>query len=130
METNEVVTASFQKIIKNKDVFIDFFYDHLFQLAPEVKPLFHGVDKRKQGEKLYKSLVILVENINSPNELMKVLKPLGDQHTGYGTQLRHYPLVGNCLIDSLKHTIGEDWNKEMEDAWSKTYETVVMLMIS
>ncbi len=131
MGTNDIIIDSFKLVVKNKEKFINYFYDHLFQIAPETKHLFSGVNKVQQGEKLYKSLVILVENISSPEDLKDILKSLGDRHVEYGSQTRHYPIVGQCLLDSIKHTIGDQqWNKEIEDAWTKTYETVVMLMVA
>lgn len=63
MDTTGLVEESFEYIKENKEIFITSFYSNLFDLAPEVKPLFSNVDKIKQGEKLYNSLLLLVENL-------------------------------------------------------------------
>ena len=42
------------------------FYDELFEQAPQLKPLFDNTNIPKQSEKLYGSLVLLVENIRDP----------------------------------------------------------------
>ena len=131
MDSNKIVIDSFKLVVKEKEKFIHYFYDHLFELAPETKHLFSNVSKVQQGEKLYKSLVILVENISTPENLVQILKPLGDRHVEYGSQIRHYPVVGQCLIDSIKYCLGsENWSNEIEEAWTETYQKVVMLMVN
>ena len=61
----KLITESFKKIVENDEKFYSYFYDHLFEIAPEVKYLFKNVDKKTQGKTLYQSLVMLVENIEN-----------------------------------------------------------------
>lgn len=128
MDTTALVEESFEHIKENKEIFITSFYSNLFDLAPEVKPLFSNVDKIKQGEKLYNSLLLLVENLKNPELLSDVLSSLGKDHISYGTQLQHYPVVGECLIQTFKSILKENWDKETESAWLETYNVVVNLM--
>ena len=130
MDKIKLIENSFEKIVKNKEVFINSFYDDLFKLAPEVEHLFEKTSKERQGEKLYNALVILVENINDPEALKDILQPLGQDHLNYGTQLAHYPVVGECLINSLKKFNKEEWSDDTESVWLETYNTVVELMNS
>ena len=130
MNKIKLIEKSFDKIVKNKDEFINSFYDDLFKLAPEVEYLFENTSKDRQGEKLYNALVILVENINDPKALKEILQPLGQEHLNYGTQLAHYPVVGKCLINTLKKFNNEEWSEDIESAWLETYNSVVGLMNS
>jgi len=130
MNKIKLIEKSFDKIVKNKDEFINSFYDDLFKLAPEVEYLFENTSKERQGEKLYNALVILVENINDPEALKEILQPLGQEHLNYGTQLAHYPVVGKCLINTLKKFNNEEWSEDIESAWLETYNSVVGLMNS
>jgi hemoglobin-like flavoprotein len=130
MNKIKLIEKSFDKIVKNKDEFINSFYDDLFKLAPEVEYLFENTSKERQGEKLYNALVILVENINDPEALKDILQPLGQDHLNYGAQLAHYPVVGECLIKSLKKFNNEEWSEDIESAWLETYNSVVGLMNS
>lgn len=44
-----------------------------------------------------------------------ILKPLEDRQVEYVSQIRQYPVVGQCLIVSLKHTVSsENWTNEIE----------------
>lgn len=124
-----LVETSFLKIRKNKDTFAQTFYENLFVSSPELKPLFQQTDMKKQNEKLYGSLVLLVENLRDPETLASVLVPLGEKHKGYGAIKEHYPLVGGALIEALKTYIGKDWTPAVEQAWGTTYGAVVEMML-
>lgn len=130
MDKIKLIEKSFENIVNNKEMFINTFYNELYSLAPEVEHLFQNTSKEKQGEKLYNALVILVENINDPDALKDILQPLGQDHLNYGAQLSHYPVVGECLINSLKKFNAEEWSKDIESAWLETYNSVVELMNS
>ncbi|MGC6478777.1 MAG: globin domain-containing protein [Flavobacteriaceae bacterium] len=128
MDTATLVEESFENVILNKDKFVQQFYTDLFKMAPSVEPMFKNTTKERQGEKLYNSLVILVENIRNPEAIKEILEPLGQDHVGYGTQLVHYPVVGQCLINTISELNGDHWSPNHEKAWLDTYQTVVELM--
>ena len=130
MDTTDLIEKSFSKVIENKQLFINQFYNDLFEMAPEVEYLFKNTTKEKQGEKLYEALVILVENIRSPEVIEEILKPLGEDHVGYGAQPAHYKIVGECLVNTIKKLNGDDWGDAMREAWLETYQTVAKLMIT
>lgn len=130
MDKADLIEKSFSKVIENKQFFISQFYSDLFEMAPEVEYLFKNTTKEKQGEKLYEALVILVENISSPEVIEEILKPLGEDHVGYGAQPAHYKVVGECLVNAIKKLNGDEWSDAMEEAWMDTYQTVAKFMIS
>ena len=125
-----LVEKSFLAVRQNKETFALTFYEKLFEAYPQVKPLFDQTNLSKQSEKLYGSLVLLVENIRNAEVLQSVLGPLGEKHKGYGAIEQHYPLVGEALIATLAEYIGpEDWTPEVEQAWVTTYGAVVEMML-
>lgn len=125
----ELVEKSFEKIRQNKEDFALTFYDQLFIESPQLKPLFEQTNIPKQSEKLYGSLVLLVENIRNPEVLQSVLGPLGEKHKGYGAIEKHYPLVGSALIHTLAKYIDDEWTPAVEKAWVTTYGAVVDMML-
>ena len=129
MSTTILIEKSFSKVVENKDLFVEHFYADLFELAPELEYLFKNTSKEKQGEKLFEALVLLVENIESPEVIEEMLRPLGNDHVGYGTQPKHYKIVGQCLVSSIKKLNGDEWTSEKEKAWLATYEAVAQIMI-
>jgi hemoglobin-like flavoprotein len=129
MSTIALIEQSFSEVTKNKKIFVNTFYSDLFELAPELEFLFKNTTKEKQGEKLFEALVLLVENLETPEVIQEMLKPLGNDHIGYGTQPKHYSIVGQCLVSSIKKLNGDNWNSEMEKAWLDTYDSVAQIMI-
>ncbi len=129
MSNSILIKQSFSKVEENKDLFVKNFYSDLFELAPELEYLFKNTSKEKQGEKLYEALILLVENLESPEVIQNMLKPLGQDHVGFGAQPKHYAIVGQCLVSSIKKLNGDNWNAEIEKAWLDTYGVVAQIMI-
>lgn len=125
----ELVEASFEHIQKHKDDFAAEFYAGLFNMHPQIQPLFDGVDTQKQGAKLYASLVLLVENLRHPEELQRVLRPLGKKHIGYGARPEHYLMLEEGILDTLKTFLGENWTPELNTAWTISLEQVTQIML-
>lgn len=123
------VEESFNLLRKSKRGFTDAFYQHLFAEAPEITPLFKNTSMEVQSEKLYESLILLVENLRNPELLASVLKPLGKAHVGYGVNTSHYPIIGKCLLDTLEKYLNDAWTPEVKKAWEETLNAVVSLML-
>jgi hemoglobin-like flavoprotein/uncharacterized protein YjbI with pentapeptide repeats len=125
----ELVQKSFASIRLDKDAFTEAFYQELFKRGPQLQPLFGQVDIRKQGVKLQATLALLVENLRKPQELEKILGPLGRKHVGYGANAENYPLVGEALLATMQRFLGEDWTPPVALAWSETLESVQAIML-
>ena len=98
----------------------DEFYKRLFELAPEVRPLFK-TDMDLQAKKFSDTLAWVIANIEHPHELCQALRTLGARHTGYGVKIDQYAPVGSALIWMFQHTLGDRFTPEMEDAWLEFY---------
>src|SRR5262249_19675518 len=57
----ELIQQSFARLVPISDKAAALFYDRLFEVAPEVKPLFRG-DMTGQGRKLMAALAVRAEN--------------------------------------------------------------------
>ena len=78
----ELLEQSFEKIKPCADEFATSFYENLFQLYPEVKPLFANTEMAKQQKKLINALVLVVENLRSPEALGASSKRTGRETRG------------------------------------------------
>ena len=99
---------------------VEEFYGRLFELAPEVRPLF----KREiglQAKKLSEMLAWVIANLEQPEELVTELRKLGARHADYGVEINHYAPVGSALIWMFQRTLGDRFTPEMEDAWLEAY---------
>jgi len=126
-EQVKLVQSSFEKVAPIADKAADIFYDRLFEIAPEVRPLFPA-DMSNQKEKLMKTLAVAVQNLHQVDTILPVVKDLGARHVGYGVKDEHYDSVGAALLYTLEAGLGEDWTPELSDAWTETYLTLAGVM--
>jgi hemoglobin-like flavoprotein len=125
----ELLEQSFELIKLQSQEFTATFYATLFSRYPEVEPLFAHTVMSKQGEKLFQSLVLVVENLQKPEVLAKALGSLGTKHIKYGVLPEHYPMVGAALLASLELHAKDAWTTEILSAWKDAYSAVTQLML-
>jgi len=125
-----LIEGSFAKLKLHKLQFTEYFYNHLFEKNPELQPLFSQTTLKAQSKKLYAALVLLVENLRHPEELERVLLPLGKRHKEYGVIPSHYSIIGAALLESLRHFLKEEGTPEVMEAWEKTLEDVSNAMLT
>lgn len=126
----ELLESSFSQIKEQEFEFTAHFYQNLFSDYPEIKPLFANTHMEDQAKKLFKSLVLVVDNLRSPETLTEALKGLGTRHIQYGVLPTHYPMVGRTLLKTFATCLGHAWTPNTEQAWSEAYAVVTELMLS
>ncbi len=126
----ELVQQSFAKVVPIADQAATLFYDRLFEIAPEVKPMFHDADMAEQRRKLMATLGIVVAGLSRLETVLPAASALAKKHVGYGVKDEHYPIVGNALLWTLERGLGDAWNPELAEAWTTTYGTLSGYMIS
>jgi hemoglobin-like flavoprotein len=99
---------------------VDEFYRRLFELAPEVRPLFTR-DMNLQAKKFSDMLGWIIEHLEHPHELCQELRKMGARHTGYGVTIDQYAPIGSALIWMFQRTLGERFTSEMEQDWMEFY---------
>lgn len=126
-EKVKLVQDSFEKVAPIASTAADIFYDRLFEVAPEVRPMFSN-DMGRQKEALMATLATAVQSLHNPDAIIPVLKKLGADHVGYGVKDEHYDTVGATLLFTLEKGLGDDWNPELQEAWTETYGLVSGVM--
>jgi hemoglobin-like flavoprotein len=126
----ELLESSFSQIKEQETEFTTLFYKNMFENYPEVKPLFANTHMEAQARKLFKSLVLVVESLRSPDVLANALKGLGSRHIHYGVLPEHYPIVGSTLLKTFSLCLEGVWTDDTEQAWSEAYVVVTELMLS
>ncbi|MEO0457662.1 MAG: globin family protein [Cyanobacteria bacterium P01_A01_bin.114] len=125
----ELLEQSFELVKPQADEFVASFYNNLFTDYPAAKPLFEHSDMGKQRHMLKMALIMVIENLRSPEILSKTLHGLGARHVKYGALPEHYPLVGNSLLKTLGQYAGDAWNSELKAAWTEAYGAIAELML-
>lgn len=124
-----LVQDSFKKVVPIADVAADLFYGRLFEVAPQVKPMFKG-DMKEQGRKLMTTLGVVVTGLTQLETVLPAASALAKQHVSYGVKAEHYPIVGGALLWTLEKGLGDAWTPELASAWTTAYGTLSGYMIS
>ncbi|WP_420560884.1 globin family protein [Tepidicaulis sp.] len=123
-----LVQESFAAVRPISDQAAAMFYDRLFTIAPEVKPLFKG-DISEQGKKLMQMLAVAVNGLNNLEAILPAVQELGRKHVDYGVTAAHYQPVGEALLWTLEQGLGDAFTAETKAAWEKTYTLLAGAMI-
>ncbi|MEM1274435.1 MAG: globin family protein [Pseudomonadota bacterium] len=123
----DLVQGSFAKVVPIKDQAAALFYARLFDVAPDVRPLFKA-DLSEQGSKLMATLGVAVNGLKDLEAIVPVAQDLARRHLDYGVLAEHYPLVGVALLDTLEKGLGADFTPETKRAWVKAYTTLAGVM--
>ena len=124
-----VLETSFEKVKPQASAFMNSFYNNLFTDYPAAKPLFIHTDMEKQKKQLLSALVFVVENLRTPDTIIKALRGMGARHVKYGALPEHYPLVGNSLLKAFSQHLGSDWTDSTKQAWVDAYGLITNVML-
>ncbi|WP_437863151.1 globin family protein [Sorangium sp. So ce363] len=127
LRTIELVQRSWAKVMPISDAAAALFYDRLFELEPSVRPLFKN-DMAEQKKKLMQTLAVAVDGLNNLGRLVPVLQALGVRHHGYMVVDRHYDVVGEALLWTLREGLGDGFTRDVESAWTEVYGVIADVM--
>ena len=128
-EQIKLVKTSFARIFPVKAKLSFDFYERLFEIAPQVRPLF-SEDMRIQREKLADTLAYTVKNLESPEILQVTVSGLARRHVTYGAVPEHYVAVGAALIHALERNAPGGMTEAEVGAWTAAYEALSDMMIN
>lgn len=122
-----LIRKTFAELSRHGHVAALVFYKRLFELAPELRPMFRG-DIEVQSKKLIDMLDVLIAMLERPLGLELELKAMGARHAGYGVKDEHYGIVATALLAMLAETLDKEFTPEVRAAWTALYVAVETLM--
>ena len=125
----KLVQRSFADVAPIADQAAVLFYDRLFEIAPAVRPLFHG-DMAEQRHRLVATLAVVVNGLGDLPSVLPAASALAKRHVAYGVKPEHYDQVGAALLWTLKRGLGDGWTADVAAAWSAAYTTLSQFMIA
>jgi nitric oxide dioxygenase len=128
-EQVKLVQDSFAKVAPIAGTAATLFYDRLFEVAPQVRPLFPD-DMTEQKLKLMGMLAVVVKGLDNLPAILPAASMLAKRHVAYGAEPAHYPVVGGALLWTLEKGLGPDWNPELAAAWTAAYTLLSDFMIA
>lgn len=123
----QLVQTSFKAVVPIAQQAADLFYDRLFEIAPQVRPLFPA-DMASQKMKLVAMLATAVNNLHQVDAILPAVRELGSRHRGYGVTVNHYAPVGQALLWTLEQGLGPAFTPEVKSAWTEAYSTLAGAM--
>jgi hemoglobin-like flavoprotein len=126
-EQIKLVKLSFAPLIGRKLEVGKLFYQRLFEIAPDTKPMFKS-DIHSQAAKLMSTLGIIIGNLHDTPAFTTMLEDLGRKHIAYGVQDDHYDKVRVALLWTLEKTLGDAFTDQARTAWSDLYEAAATVM--
>jgi hemoglobin-like flavoprotein len=123
-----LIQGSFGKVAPIAEQAAALFYGRLFEIAPEVKPLFRG-DMKEQGRKLMGTLAVVINGLGNLESILPAASTLAKNHVAYGVKAEHYAPVGAALLWTLERGLGSDWTPELAAAWTAAYTTLSGYMV-
>ena len=126
-ENVKLVQGSFAKVEPIAETAADLFYDRLFTIAPEVRPMFPD-DMAEQKGKLMQMLGTAVHNLHQVDTIVPTVQELGRKHVAYGVKNEHYDQVGEALLWTLEQGLGDAFTSDIKTAWTDTYGTLAGVM--
>lgn len=122
-----LIRESFMAAKELADPLAQLFYGRLFQISPEVRPMFKG-DMKVQGKKLMDTLDVVVSAIDNLDSLRPKLRELGAMHVGYGVEPHQYETVSAALIWAIGQASG--LTAEARDAWRALLNAISAEMLA
>ncbi len=119
-EQVKLIKESWSQVLPISDKAAELFYGKLFELDPDLKPLFKG-SMEEQGKKLMKMINTAVNGLDRLDEIVPAVEQLGARHVGYGVKDAHYDTVGAALLWTLEAGLGDAFTEDTKAAWTAVY---------
>ncbi|MCF6120129.1 globin domain-containing protein [Mesorhizobium muleiense] len=125
-----LVQDSFREIVPIRVAVAALFYERLFAIDADLRALFPMTDMTKQGAKLMASLGFIVHGLEPADTILPTVRVLARRHVTYGVEERHYPIVGQALIETLAAGLGTAFTPAVREAWEAAYGLLASVMIA
>jgi hemoglobin-like flavoprotein len=131
MTPNQIalVQHSWEQVFPIRETAAAMFYDKLFELDPDLRPLFKS-DIAAQAAKLFDTLNTVVAELSEPAATSRVAAALGRSHARYGATAAHYESVGAALWWTLQASLGNLFTAEVRAAWTAAYARLAGAMLA
>jgi hemoglobin-like flavoprotein len=127
-DQRKILQSTFKKLLPVAEVAAELFYRRLFDLAPQVRPMFK-VELKEQAAKLMDMLYLAVYGLDHPEQLLPALARLGERHLRYGVTPEQYTLVEEALTWMLEQGLEDEFTPEVRTAWKAAYRLLSEVML-
>lgn len=127
-----MLSASDRAIVKSTvpllesggEALITYFYTLLLDRYPQVQPLFNKAHQVSgdQPRALANGVLMYARHIDHLDQLGDLVARIINKHVALQILPEHYPLVGECLLESIREVLGEEIaTPQVITAWGNAY---------
>lgn len=109
------------------------FYRMMLGEYPQVRPLFNQANQRSgaQPRALANAVLMYARHIDQLEKLGGLVPQIVNKHVALQILPEHYPIVGSCLLRSIREVLGaEVATDEVIAAWGAAYQQLADLLIT
>ncbi len=129
-ETTQAIIKSTAPVIKEHgEAITTAMYKRLFEKHPEAKELFKDAEP-DQYQKLAAMVYAYAANIDKLDTLQSGIDKVAHIHVKVNLLPKHYPWVGEALLEAIKEVLGEAATPEVMDAWEEAYGFLAKVFIA
>ena len=103
------------------------FYQELFAVAPNLRPLFPSDLTNLQGH-FEAALALVVRNLSEVGGLQEALRDLGAQHVHWGARPEDYATARAALVTAIG-ALAPEWDADLERHWHDAITAIVVPML-
>ncbi|WP_447555091.1 NO-inducible flavohemoprotein [Vreelandella sp. EE22] len=130
-EQEALISATAPVVAEHLNTIAQQFYQLMFKRYPEVKTFFNQVHQENgsQPRALAASVLAYVQLRSNPAKARAALDIVVSKHVSLGILPEHYPIVGECLMETIGEVLGDAVTPEIADAWTALYNELAALLI-
>jgi nitric oxide dioxygenase len=125
----DTLRASYRELSRQPSRVADAFYQRLFEVAPETRPMFRR-DMEAQALKMMSTLGAVVAQIHDIGALRPVLADLARRHVAYGVAPADYDAVGEALLWAIERAHGPRFTAAIAASWRAAYAQLAEAMLA
>jgi NAD(P)H-flavin reductase/hemoglobin-like flavoprotein len=120
--------GSWALVARHGDAVPSHFYATLFTVHPQLRVMF-PMSMASQRDRLVSALGQIVAGVDRLDAVVPFVQGLGRDHRRFDVRAEHYPMVGEALLSTLAHFLGEAWTPQLAQDWTAAYQLVAQVMV-
>ncbi|WP_159819652.1 NO-inducible flavohemoprotein [Colwellia sp. 20A7] len=127
----QTITATVPAVSAHARDITEHLYPLMFTRYPQVLKYFNQVnqDKGSQRQALANAVIAYAKNIERLELLGDAVSLIAQKHCSLGILPEHYPIVGECLLESISTVLGDAATDDIIDAWAAAYQQLADILI-
>jgi hemoglobin-like flavoprotein len=79
---------------------------------------------KEQAGRLFHMITLILTKFHHPDDILTEIKQVHEWKKRYGLREEDYALVGECLLFTIKKSLGETYTPETHEAWCCAFSVI------